>query len=277
MPKPNKISISKFLSKPRLPHEIARHFKISKELTNLHLKEAIRSGRVLVSEKPVLKTLRESNGKLRSVRDYLYVVRTAPMLVDGWTKLGIKNADDSPLKSRSECLVKFVSKTHGSMGKEAFSPRISHLVFEESDLFAPPHHHLKTSEHLASGVDVSSRKGRLVRHRTIDQMLGRKPRYAQEKTRSLSHAKAVPLFEALAKEALHFLDLHNRFGVSKQTIKRLVKKGLLMEEWGPKAIGVRFRLAEEGKAYLKELQAAAKYKPKMRKNAYITLRHRASM
>jgi hypothetical protein len=36
-----------------------------------------------------------------------------------------------------------------------------------------------------------------------------------------------------------------------------------MEEWGPKAIGVRFKLSREGKLYLKELEAAAKYESKM--------------
>lgn len=48
-------------------------------------------------------------------------------------------------------------------------------------------------------------------------------------------------------------ELHVRFGVSKQTVKRLVKNEFLTEMWGPKAIGVRFKLSKKGKRYLKKL------------------------
>jgi hypothetical protein len=61
-----------------------------------------------------------------------------------------------------------------------------------------------------------------------------------------------------------------------QTVRRLVKNGLLIEEWGPQAIGVRFKPSKKGKLYLKELEAAAKYESKIVEKDFIRLKRRAS-
>jgi len=74
------------------------------------------------------------------------------------------------------------------------------------------------------------------------------------------------------KKPLPFLDVHCRFGVSRETIMTLVKNGFLIEIWGPKAVGMTLKLSNKGKAYLKKLEAASKYEPKMRKNAIIRLK-----
>jgi hypothetical protein len=44
------------------------------------------------------------------------------------------------------------------------------------------------------------------------------------------------------------------------------------EVWGPKAVGLRFKLTRKGKAYLRELEAAAKCEPKIKKKAFIKFR-----
>ena len=84
------------------------------------------------------------------------------------------------------------------------------------------------------------------------------------------------MLRALLKPAT-FLDLHGRFGVSKETVKSLMKNGPLAEVWGPKTVGLRFKLTRKGKAYLRELEAAARYKPKIREASLIRLKHRSSV
>jgi len=120
-------------------------------------------------------------------------------------------------------------------------------------------------------------KGTLIKNKVTSQLLGRKVWSDTEERKALSHAKELQLFQALLKEPLPFLDVHVRFGVSKQTIRRLVKNGLLVEVWGPKAIGVRFKLSKKGKIYLKELEAAARYEPGMKEKSFIRLKHRTSL
>lgn len=61
---------------------------------------------------------------------------------------------------------------------------------------------------------------------------------------------------------MSFLDLHIRFGISKQAVRRLVRKGLFKETWGPRAVGIRFELSKAGRDYLSVLEAAAKYVPR---------------
>lgn len=120
-------------------------------------------------------------------------------------------------------------------------------------------------------------KGRLIKRKVTAQLSGRKVWSDTRESNYLSHSKKLQLFQALLKEPLPFLDLHGRFGVSKQTIRRLVKNGLLTEVWGPKAIGVRFKLTNKGKTCLKELEAVARYKLKIRETSFIRLKHRSSL
>ena len=118
-------------------------------------------------------------------------------------------------------------------------------------------------------------KGRLIKHRTIhDQLAGRAPSDSEE-AEHLSHAKKLRMLEALQEEPLPFLDLHVLFGVSKQTIRRLVKRGFLSEAWGPKAVGLRFKLSKKGRSYLNELEAASRYEPKRTGKDFIRLKDKA--
>lgn len=134
---------------------------------------------------------------------------------------------------------------------------------------------LMQKEHVAPRfLSILMDKGTLIKHKVTAQLSGRKVRSDTRESNYLSHAKRLQLFQASLKEPLTFLDLHGRFGVSKQTIRRLVKNGLLMEVWGPKAIGVRFKLSKKGKIYLKELEAAAKYEPKVREKDFIRLKYK---
>jgi len=118
-------------------------------------------------------------------------------------------------------------------------------------------------------------RGRLIKNTVATQLLGRKVRADADNVRRLPHAKRIQLFQTLLNGPVTFLDLHGRFGVSKQTIKRLVKNGLLVEDWGPRAIGVRFRLSKKGKTYLKELEAAALYESNVEQKNFIRLKSKS--
>lgn len=118
-------------------------------------------------------------------------------------------------------------------------------------------------------------RGRMIKRRVIhDQLAGRAKPDTEEDER-LSHAQKIYLLRALQKEPLTFLDLHVLFGASKQTIRRLVKRGFLNEAWGPKAIGLRFKLSEKGRSYLNELEAASKYESKTTRKDFIRLKNKA--
>jgi len=138
-------------------------------------------------------------------------------------------------------------------------------------------HDLIQKEHVAGRfLSLMIVKGKLIRNKATSAILGRKFLKNAEANR-LSHFKRLQLFRTLSKEPLPLLELHGRLGVSKQSIKRLVKNGLLMEVWGPKAVGLRFELTKKGKKYLKELEAAASYEPMVRENALLRLKNRTSL
>jgi hypothetical protein len=262
-----------FLSKPRLRREIAEHFNVPVRLVNLHLQKAIKSGQVLVSDKPLLQTLESEKGKRKRFGEFIYVFRNSPILADGWAKFRIREKSDSISKSQGDVFsIRFVSKAQGSTGEQVFDHKLPSLPLEEKAGLRAVKHSFKTKDILTSEFHVSSAKVKLAKRSKSVQLVGHRAGSTQEEGKSLTHAKRILLFQALLKEPMHFLDLHGRFGVSKQIIRGLVKNGFLMEEWGPKTIGVQFQLTKRGRAYLKELEEAAKYEPKMRKKAFIQLK-----
>lgn len=275
MSKLNHRALSKFLSKPRFAHEVAEHYGISKKLADFHLREAITSGQVLISEKPVLQTLRNSHGKLKRFRRFLYVSQNSPMLADGWTRFKMKEAKGLISPATGDVFsIRFLSQTHGLIGKGIGNQKFSGFVFKEATCAPGVERHFKTDKPLTSEFDVASTKMKLTHRRTIEQLLEHATPTISEETASLPYAERIRLFQALLKEPLPFLDLHGRFGGSKQIIRGLVRNGLLMEVWGPRAIGVVFKLTNKGKMHLKELEAAAKHEPNMRNKTYIRLKQR---
>lgn len=115
-------------------------------------------------------------------------------------------------------------------------------------------------------------KGRMVRSKTTPLQVGTRTLCDTGGVKRISHAQTLQLFQALMKEPLSFLELRCRFGVSRQTVKRLVKNGLLAETWGAKAVGVSFVPSDKGRVYFKELEAAAMYRPNARNNVIIRLK-----
>ena len=200
------------------------------------------------------------------------------MLVDGWARFRMREANDSISKSKGDVFsVRFLSETHGSIGGGGFDHKLSGFTFEEQAGSLAVRRHFKTKGPLTSEFDVPSAKVKLAKHRTLDLLLRDRPRATPEEAKSLTHVERIRLFQALLREPLPSMDIHGRFGVSKQKIRRLVENGLLREMWAPKGIGVRFELTKKGKIYLRELEAAAKYEPWMKEKNFIRLKHRASV
>jgi len=270
-------NLLKFLSKPRFAHEVAEHYGISQRLASLHLRKVVKSGQVLVSERPVFQTLRDSNGVPRKFGGVAYVFRNSPMLANGWAKFAATVAASTDEPAHDVFSIRFVSKRASSLGKGSLDRKLSGHAFEETGGPRVAAHHLKAKGRLKSEFDVSSAKMRLAKRKTFYELLKHGTRTAQEGISSLSHVERTHLFQALLKEPLPFLDIHGRFGVSKQIIKGLVKSGLLVEVWGPQAIGVRFKLTRKGKIHLKELEAAARTEPRMREITFMRLKHRTPL
>jgi hypothetical protein len=175
------------------------------------------------------------------------------------------NFFSSKLKSRNVSVNKLATRNASLLNKKVSNPSVITGTIMQKEHVAPRF------------LSILMGKGTLVKHKVTSQLLGRKVWSDARESKSLSNAKKLQLFQALLEEPLPFLDVHARFGVSKQTIRRLVKNGLLVEMWGPKAIGVRFKLSKKGKNYLKEFEAAAKYEPRMKEKSFIRLKHRTSL
>jgi len=275
MSKPNDHSLSKFLSKPRFLYEVAELYGISKKLAESHLREAVRSGQVFVSERPIFQTLRLSNGRTKRFGGFVYVLGKSLVLMNRRTRFSVRKPNGSTGSEGEVLSIRFLSSTDELKTKEVVDHKWSRSGSERTMDSRVNVHHLKMSGSLASQFNVSRSKVKLARPRTIDHLLRHVPRPAEEEIKSLSQAERIRLFRALLKEPLPFLDIHGRFGVSKQIVRGLVKNGFLREIWGPKAIGIRFRLTNKGRMHLRKLEAAAEYEPKMRETTFIKLKQRS--
>ena len=273
----NRSEFLHFLSKPRYAHEVANHFDISGKLMNYHLKEWVKSGKILISEKRVSRSFLSLKGERKKMDGFLYVSRDSPLLATGSLQLiGKKDEKFTLAAATGGVPVKFVSKMGGLRDKNLHKGQISAFTDRKADSSRIATDHFKSKVNLDSPVlDILATKGRLTERRVGNQPIERKMTLGQSGYKPLSHIEIIRLFQAVSDQPLPFLDLHARFDVSKQTIRRLVKNGLLIEEWGPQAIGVRFKPSKKGKLYLKELGAAARYKSKMAKKDFIRFNRRA--
>jgi hypothetical protein len=174
--------------------------------------------------------------------------------------------------------VKFIPGVRSPREKCLREQEISAFTDRKTDPMRTAADRSKSKVNMASSfLNVLIVKGRLARRSVGNQPMRREGSLSQDGYKSLSHIERIHLFKAVSDQSLPFLELHVRFGVSKQTIRRLVKNGLLMEVWGPRAIGVRFKLSNKGKTYLKELEEAARYEPRKSERDLVRLKHKISL
>jgi hypothetical protein len=244
-------NLLKFLHEPRCLREIVAHFDVPTELVDCHLEEVVKSGEVLAyTKQSPLGVLNPNTNKLRS-KGLLYM------------------SSKRPLPAKDLASAKALPKTYSSPRKGS-AHSSEKLGFMHTLLT-----HLKLDEARISHAltDLSSRMRLARSSRSARRLKWGKPKEPSE-PRSLTHAERIRLFQALSTIPMPFLDIHRRFGISKRTVMGFVKRGLLEEDWGPKNIGLRFKLTDKGQDHLKRLEAASYLRQEERKRIFIRLKQR---
>jgi predicted DNA-binding protein YlxM (UPF0122 family) len=267
-----RLNLREFLSKPRFLHEIAEHYGVSRETAVFHLRKALDSGQVLVSEAPMFQTIKDSSGNLKKLEGFVYVNQESPVLAGKHFKLSLLKTDNSKRELRSTSHVNF-AKLHGESRRATLEQESPRFVSLEKTNHESRGAKLRANSSLVSKLKVSSAKVTSAKSTTSSRLLSSK-QYSNSKFEPLLNVEKIRLFQALLKEPLPFLDIRNRFNISRQTITRLVKRGLLTETWGSKGVGLRFKLTSKGKACLKQLEEASKYELKIRESPLTRLKQR---
>lgn len=257
MPKLARSRLLSFLSKPRYRREIAEYCNVSLKHVDYHLQEAIEAGQVLVSEKRIPQKLSPQCHKPEKLGDFLYVSRTSPFLVGNVLRLTVQDGEKTSRSNTKVLSIKFLPKTQ-RLGIKNLARTL--VPFKGKNGF------------VSRLLDSFAARTVVARQGVRDQLLKRKTLSNRNERRVPSHAEKLRLFQALSDQPLPFLDIHGRFGISKQTVMGLVRKELLKEEWGPRDIGVQFKLTEKGRNYLRQLKTSARLEPQRRKNIFIRLK-----
>lgn len=251
-------SLLMFLRKPRCLHEITHHFKVPTRLMDFHLHEAIKSGAVLVYGKKIPRGYLNSNAKQLRLKDFLYISKNSPLL-------GRKSAAANSVPRTGSPTTKESAHHNESLVSSHRKPVFTHNLMT----------YLRLDETELSGVlNNLSDKMRLAKSDRSIRQLRWKTQYDTYESKSLSYVEKIHLFQALLNQPLPFLDIHRRFDVSKRIVEGFVRRGLFEEVWGPKDIGVKYKLTEKGKGCLERLEKASRFKHQQRRKIFIRLKHR---
>ncbi len=176
--------------------------------------------------------------------------------------LGSHSFSDKRLKPRDFNLCRIPKKSSSLLSKSVNSSSFLMGIFTREG---------PTSKFPSAFVD----KNKLVMHKLNRPLSRKEVNSNNQKLGHFSNATALRLFEALSKEPMEFLRLHTSFGVSKRTVRGFVRNGWLTETWGRGGVGIRFRLSEKGRNYLKSLEEYSKYETKPNLRNFIRLKNRA--
>ncbi len=259
MSKFDRSSLLKFLRKPRCLREIVGHFEVPTKIVDRHLQEAIKSGGVLVYGKQTQKRSLNSNAKQPQLERLLYISRNSPLVAKNLA------APNSLPKTTSLATKESIHHHHESSVLSSRKPG-----FTTNSRVHPKRDETEPSRVFQNLPD----KMKLAKNSKTTPRLKWRKRYNSCDSKSLSHIEKISLFQTLSNKPLPFLDIHRRFGISKQIIKGFVKRGFFEEVWGPKDIGVKFRLTEKGEAHLKRLEEASHFEHQQRRKIFIRLKHR---
>jgi hypothetical protein len=275
MSKLDHADLLKFLSKPRFSHEVAEHFGISRRLANLHLKETVRSGEILISEKPVLQMLRRHDGTMRPSAGLVYTFKENPATKIRLQESGQEESTRPMTNIEPPSVNTKITTQRGQISRKGIPRnRLPNCISrEKTGLDNTYLTRLKLNANVASELQMSGTRMRLTEKSIADPTTIPRKRQRLINSRQLSPAGKMHLLQTLSKKPLPFMDIHSRLGVSKQTIIGLVKSGFLAEFWGKEGVGIRFKLTRKGKHLLKQLDAAARYEPQVKEKPLIRLKH----
>ena len=248
-------------SKSQSRHETTKNEGSSKPSV-FHLQDGINSGQASASVAHLFQDIGKSNCRLSSLRGSVNIHQksVAPIRIGkniGFSK--IKTASIAGLGETSEKTLTMQGLRNPASGVARKSGSVSpRLAIEFSAISKLNVHSARVS---------SSRK-------KYNRFL-QAGRYSNGQSNPFLNVERLHLFQALLKEPLTFLVVHERFNVSKQTMRRLVQKKLLAEVWGSSGIGITFNVTNKGKVYLAELEEASKYEPKIKERAFTRLKQRS--
>lgn len=267
MRKLNRSTLLEFLSKPHYTHEVADHFHISSSYANYHLKEAAKSGQILVSEKPVFKSLSNFRAAFKQTGGFLYVSRSSPLLTKDSSQTTQNERKQSvPVLIAEAMQVKFASKAQSQKNEADTEGNISAFTDRKTNTIPVGTSRLKSKTNLFSPfLNILAARGKSGDPGPMARLTDHERPPAQRSYEPLSHTERIHLFESMLNRPSTFLELHGRFGVSRQVIEGFVQKGLLKKVWGPRNIGVTFTLSKKGEKYFGELKAAASFNPPKRR------------
>ncbi len=261
MPDFNHSDLVKFLDRPRYLREIAGYFDVPARVVSHQLQQAVESGDVLVYKEQIKK--RFVGARVRQTR------RMSPLYI----------SSKSPLLSGDHALTLSLPKTKRSVTKESSKPDSIGSISSSRKPISMQNFmtSLKSGKvNLSGALNSISNKMRLARTKRSMVSQNNEEGQTLSEQRSLSYVEKISLFRGLRKESLPFLDIRKRFGVSRQVVKGLVRRGILAEVWGPNEVGVKYRLTAKGEANLKKLETASNFEREQRRKIFINLKQRVS-
>ncbi len=244
MSEPSRSTLLDFLGKPRSVDDLIHKFGISPTRAKYHLRSTLRSGQVLKSTQPVPRLpVLEGDDNFSRPEAYLHIALRSPHL------------KELPRSSRKIHGVKFTSSPLNASGKKAATDKVWFVPLAKLS----SKHLVKTLPQPRANKDL------------LKQSAAQKPTHRGGKPPT--HLVMFDLLQELSKQGLNLREINRRFGISKQSIQRLVRNGALREEWGKKGIGVQYQLSKKSKEQLAAIRETSRIKSP-RKESFLRLRSR---
>ena len=248
-----------FLSEPRSMGEIIHHLGVSSRLARDYVEKAMEQDKVVIYRLIGISDKKSKGQKLHE--SSLYISRTSDLLSQGLTEFEVNT-------------VRIIEEKKG----KAF-PRIKSTSTTKRPEFYKmierglSHEKITSNPTSASFPKLDTHESKLVKKTNVERLLVRRY-YSNDKTKIPTPSEEISLLTALSLQPLSFMDLHSQFKTSKSTVKTLIKNGLIQEVWGPKDIGVKYKLASKGKSHLRKLKTATKLEIDEIGKARIQLKHK---
>ncbi len=244
VPEPSRSALLDFLGKPRSLDDLIHKFGISPNRAKYHLRSTLRSGQVLKSIEPIprLPTL-GGDDDFSGPSAYLHITVRSPHL------------KELPLSSHKVHGAKFIPSPLTASGKKAVTDKVWFVPLAKLN----SKHLLTTPPRPRASKDL------------FPQSSSQKPTHRGGKPPT--HLVMGDLLQELSKQGLNLREINRRFGISKQSIQRLVRNGVLREEWGMNGIGVQYQLSKKCKEQFAAIRETSRIKSS-RKESFLRLRSR---
>lgn len=239
--------------------EIIHYLGVSASLAQDYVEKAVEQDKIVIYNLRTAPGTRITRLKRRKLQESsLYVARTSDLLSQGLTEF-----EANTLRMTKE-------------GEETTFPRVksTSTTTKNPDLYRMTERGSSQEKPTSSSFPkLDTHATKLVKKTDVERLLQRKYS-SHERTKILTPSEEISILTALSLQPLSFMDLHSQFKAAKSTVKTFIKRGLIQEVWGPKDIGVKYKLAKKGKSHLKKLKAAAKLGIDEIGKARIQLKHK---